>query len=201
MFVLNSTDQSTVMLLLDSDGKEVAVVYLDSPPYYRMFIHRGSLRESITLDAFEHRFTRNNYKSFDSNAEQFLIDFINPNTKTLNEIKTLGKVCTVRSPILTWEWCGGSEDVETFSDYDIDICIITSLTDEKKIKFYDLNGLLNSKFDIQLETVVVIHGYQVWPFTSGHDLIKLYQEGKYNFRIFPYHGYNGVIGLNGKYRI
>lgn len=177
MFVLNDTNEF-IMFLLDGDGTEVATIHLDNPPHYRIFIHSGS----ISLDALEYRFKRNNYKCFDryEHTEQFLIDFIDGKTYDLNVIEKLGKVCTVRSPVVTMVWCDEPDDIGTFSEYDIDFCIIASLTDEKKVKFYDINGLLNSKFDPRLETVVFIHGYQIWPFTSGHSLIKDYQDGKYN---------------------
>lgn len=178
-FYLPSTDRDLlyVMILLDGDGKVVAKIHLYDPPRYTLYVHENSM----LLDAFEDQYKENNYKSFDLHAQQLDTNFIDRKTKTLYEIKRLQKVCTVLSPIITLTSCDSSNDNNDsllYADSDIDFCIITSLTDEKKIKYDNLEGLFNSKFNPRLKTIVVIHGFQVYPFTSGHDMIKSFQDGK-----------------------
>lgn len=178
-FYLPSTDRDLlyVMILLDGDGKVVAEIHLYDPPRYTLYVQGNSM----LLDTFEDQYKRNNYKSFDSHAPQLDIHFIDRKIKTLYETKRLHKMCSVLSPIVTLTFCDSSNnnnDPLSYSASDIDFCIITSLTDEKKIKYDNLEGLINSKFNPRFETIVVIHGFQVYPFTSGHDMIKSFQDGK-----------------------
>lgn len=203
MFVVDARD-AHVMFLLDSNGKQVAEILLDGPPHYVIRIERSVWRylfvdssSFIRLDEFEDDFKENSYKSFYSNALQFDISFIDGKTRTLDEIEKLDKVCAVRFPILTWESCDSpyslsvntasllpSLSLDTYIKNNIYFCIITSLTDEKIIKFDEIDELQNSKFDPESDTVVVIHGYQADPFDVGHSFIESYRDGNYKFRTF-----------------
>lgn len=170
------------MILLDDDSKLVAAVDLFHAPKYELYVQNNKM----SLDEFETQFEKNGFTSIHSNGPQFNISLVDQNTKTLAQIEEIKKnqnhtVCAVLSPILSLTYCKlalstadvNSQDSGYMSDpLNINFHIFTSLTGEKIIKYNDLNGLKNSKFNPALRTVFIVHG---WSFDAS--VIRSFQKG------------------------
>lgn len=174
---------------LNSNKDESSILF-----YLNILFQQLDPNTQNTPEASQHKY----------HAPKFDISFVEQRTKTLKEVEQLGnKVCTVRKPIVTLVLCDQligtkTADVDILhSTYSIsswiipnhedaiEFHIITSLTDDTIIKFDDIDGLINSNFDPTLETVVVIHGFRIYPFSgTAQSLINEYKEGDYNFGIF-----------------